>query len=466
LGKGGFGVTYLVEDKRVKGKHWALKEIPEMLFDEFEVSLLSALDHPSIPIIADRFTENNLVYLVLKFGGTRTLATECKLKGRIAFANLKPWCIQIGNVLDYLHTRTPPIIHRDFKPENVLLDDDRIMLIDFGIAKESIPESMTRTLGRAASIGFSPPEQIMGTGTDVRSDIYSFAATVYYALTGKIPVPAHERVAGVPLPEPIKFAQDLPVEANNMLLKALNLNINERPQSVKEFVTVFETQQNSLVDDPLAGKTVRLSDFQLGTAIKTDLGRSKPLDSVIAGGDISARDQGKSQKPIWLIAGGSLLIALISGGIFYWTSHKNDSAIVSNVKKIGESDKSEQQTLPKPYAQEPSPILSEPVKQASFNQDNKSPNASSALEILQSSRIPSKETDEPASDVKPTNEVNKTDQDQSPREIKKPSGAIAKTNTNAKTTLSRTAQEEKPVAKSKENNSGWAIIPGETQKIR
>ncbi|WP_054774541.1 serine/threonine protein kinase [Methylogaea oryzae] len=136
LGKGGFGATYLVEDQRVNGKRRALKEIPELLFDEYEVSLLSSLEHPAIPDIADRFTEAGMVYLVLKFGGNRTLQSECRRMNGIPYATLKPWALELGNVLSYLHSRTPPIIHRDLKPENVLLDEgDRVMLIDFGIAK-------------------------------------------------------------------------------------------------------------------------------------------------------------------------------------------------------------------------------------------------------------------------------------------------------------------------------------------
>jgi serine/threonine-protein kinase len=104
---------------------------------------------------------------------------------------------QLCEVLTYLHTREPPIIHRDLKPENILLDEhERIMLIDFGIAKQSVASELTRTLGRAASHGFSPPEQAMGTGTDQRSDIYSLAATIYFVLTGVVPPAAHERVSG------------------------------------------------------------------------------------------------------------------------------------------------------------------------------------------------------------------------------------------------------------------------------
>ena len=111
LGKGGFGATYLVKDHRVQGKRWALKEIPEILFDEYEVSLLSQLDHPSIPIIVDRFTDAGMVYLVLKFGGTKTLASECKQHQKITYEALKPWILQLADALNYLHNRKPPIIH-------------------------------------------------------------------------------------------------------------------------------------------------------------------------------------------------------------------------------------------------------------------------------------------------------------------------------------------------------------------
>ena len=210
------------------------------MFDEYEVSLLSQLDHPSIPIIVDRFTDQNMVYLVLKFGGNKTLATECKQQQKIDYQKLKPWIIEIANVLHYLHSRQPPIIHRDLKPENILIDDeDRVMLIDFGVAKESIDASVTRTIGRAASHGFSPPEQVMGTGTDIRSDIYSFAATVYFALVGHTPAAAHDRIAGAVLQSPSEQATGLPDEVDAMLVKALNLNINERPQTIAEFLSAF-----------------------------------------------------------------------------------------------------------------------------------------------------------------------------------------------------------------------------------
>ena len=150
LGKGGFGATYLVEDLRLSGKRRAIKEVPELLFDEYETTLLSRLNHPSIPDIIDRSVVEGMVYLVLEFGGSRTLGGERKQypDRRIPLAKLLPWMRQLCEVLIYLHSQDPPIIHRDLKPDNILLDETgRIMLIDFGIAKESKPATMTRTIG-------------------------------------------------------------------------------------------------------------------------------------------------------------------------------------------------------------------------------------------------------------------------------------------------------------------------------
>ena len=169
LGKGGFGVTYLVDDLRLHGKRRALKEIPELLFDEHETRLLGRLNHPAIPDITDRFTRDGMVYLVLEFGGSRTLRTEQERQGgRIPVFALLPLIGQICSALTYLHAQDPPVVHRDLKPENILLDDnERVMLIDFGIAKESQADTATRTLGRAVTHGYSPPEQVLGTGTQI-----------------------------------------------------------------------------------------------------------------------------------------------------------------------------------------------------------------------------------------------------------------------------------------------------------
>jgi len=236
LGKGGFGVTYLVDDIRLAGKRRALKEIPGLLFDEYETRLLGRLTHPAIPDIIDRFDADGMVYLVLEFGGSRTLRIEMDRQGgRLPVFVLLPWIEQVCAALVYLHSQDPPVIHRDLKPENILLDDnDRVMLIDFGIAKESNEENVTRTLGRAVTLGFSPPEQVLGTGTDVRSDVYALGAILYCAITGKVPPAAHERITGTVFEPPSRFFPEIPALLDAAICQALELNLQKRQQSIAE----------------------------------------------------------------------------------------------------------------------------------------------------------------------------------------------------------------------------------------
>lgn len=264
LGKGGFAATYLVEDRQLNLKKRAIKEIPAAFYEETETNLLTHLDHPAIPDIIDRLHDADMVYLVLEFGGGRTLESVRQQRGgRISLPVMVPWMRQLGDVLAFLHGRTPPIIHRDLKPENILLDDqDRIRLIDFGLAKQVIQNGRTHTLGRAATQGFSPPEQALGTGTDPRSDVYALAATAYTLLTGQTPTPAHQRVAGMELPPPQHWVPDLPEQMNTALVQALNLNLNLRPDSVTQFLERAgiglppPAQSN-----PLIAPTERLGDF-------------------------------------------------------------------------------------------------------------------------------------------------------------------------------------------------------------
>lgn len=242
LGRGGFAATYLVEDVHLNSKKRALKEIPKMLFNAHETNLLSRLNHPSIPDIVDQFSLNELIYLVLKFGGKRTLESERKkMGGQIPLDKLLPWMKQLCRVLDYLHSQSPPIIHRDLKPSNILLDENNLVtLIDFGIAKYAIDGQETRTLARAVTLGFSPPEQVGGTGTDFRSDIYAMAATFYTAATGIVPSPSHDRLAGKNLIEPSVLVTDFPIKLSNAIMKALDLNMNNRQPTIREFNAAFQ----------------------------------------------------------------------------------------------------------------------------------------------------------------------------------------------------------------------------------
>jgi len=331
LGKGGFGATYLVNDLRLSGKRRALKEVPKLLFDEYETSLLSKLDHPAIPDIIDHIDSEGMVYLVLKFGGSSTLGGERKRYpfNRIPQEILLPWMRQLCGVLIYLHKQTPPIIHRDLKPDNILLnEDERIMLIDFGIAKEAHPDKMTRTLGRAATMGFSPPEQVMGTGTDERADIYALGATFYALLTGQNPPAAHERVSGKELIPPSEYVPEVLPEVEEAIIQSLQVNMHHRQQTVKEFAIALGGMDWTEDSRPVRSEeddrpTLSASQASL-LSQRPSAGLKLPTSGTAASRRSSKLQPVEPQPTTGLIAGipasafGLGLAALVIGVGLYW----------------------------------------------------------------------------------------------------------------------------------------------------
>jgi len=193
LGQGGMGSVYRAVDENL-GVDVAVKE---NLFttDEYarqfrlEAVILANLRHPNLPRVSDHFVVGDQgQYLVMDFIEGEDLRQRMERQGTIS----EEEAIMIGaamcDALTYLHTRKPPILHRDIKPGNVkITPDGHIFLVDFGLAKVVQGSQATTTGARAMTPGYSPPEQYGTARTDPRTDIYSLGATLYAALTGIIP---------------------------------------------------------------------------------------------------------------------------------------------------------------------------------------------------------------------------------------------------------------------------------------
>ncbi|MHB2016367.1 MAG: protein kinase domain-containing protein [Candidatus Xenobia bacterium] len=207
IGRGGMGTVYEAEDQQLANKRIAVKELVVLATDAAEkervagqfhreTELLSGLEHPGVVAITDAFEENNRYYLVMSLVHGRSLH-RLVAEGLPTIADALDWMLQLCDVLQYLHDRTPPVIFRDLKPSNIMLDErGAVRLIDFGISKLLAPDSRTSTLIQGAgTVGYSPPEQYAGT-TDQRSDIYAMGATLYNLLTGQTPAFCLERIQG------------------------------------------------------------------------------------------------------------------------------------------------------------------------------------------------------------------------------------------------------------------------------
>ncbi|NWG20659.1 MAG: PQQ-binding-like beta-propeller repeat protein [Chloroflexi bacterium] len=198
LGIGGMSVVYRGRDLRFKDvvRPCAIKEMYQSAPDsntrllnlknfEREAGLLATLQHPAIPRVYDFFEEHGRVYLILELIQGKDLETVLdEAGGPLAEERVARWAVQLCEVLTYLHNQQPePIVFRDMKPSNVMVTpDERIVLIDFGIAR-----GLVRTRGTVIGTeGYSPPEQYKGIA-EPQGDLYALGATLHHLLTASDP---------------------------------------------------------------------------------------------------------------------------------------------------------------------------------------------------------------------------------------------------------------------------------------
>jgi serine/threonine protein kinase len=280
LGHGGMGAVYEARDIRL-GALVALKEILFKLEDgsddkqqemirlafEREAKILANLQHEAFPRVTDYFTEEDRQYLVMELIQGDDLGELLKKRGApFLLDNVLDWAEQLLDALDYLHTKQPPILHRDIKPQNLKLTArGKVVLLDFGIAKGVEPKTQgmgTSHTFLAVTLNYSPIEQIFrvmddtfrsiiesghgdkihkisGQAIDGRSDLYALGATLYHLMTGKAPVDSLKRTLETWLgnPEVLPFPGDLnpeiPPEISDFLLKAMEIESQNRFASAR-----------------------------------------------------------------------------------------------------------------------------------------------------------------------------------------------------------------------------------------
>lgn len=241
LGKGGMGAVYLVEDVKVFGKRWALKELLDALLPpadraqaiqqfEIEAKMLVRLSHPNLPAIIDYFSEGGRQYLVMEYIDGETLETLLgKTAGFLPEAQVLDWATQLCDVLAYLHGQKPLVVFRDLKPDNIMLTQAGIIkLIDFGIARSFRP-GKTKDTHIMGTPGFAAPEQYGSGQTDARSDIYSLGVTLHRLLTRHDP-----SVQPFALPRCKSLNSNVSAHFDNVISKATERNPGQRFQTAVE----------------------------------------------------------------------------------------------------------------------------------------------------------------------------------------------------------------------------------------
>ena len=244
IGQGGMSVVYLAMNERAN-KQWAIKEVRKDGVQNFEVvkqgliaetEMLKKLNHPNLPSIIDVIDGEGTFLIVMDYIEGRHLESVVKEYGAQSQEDVIEWAKQLCDVLAYLHSRKPPIIYRDMKPSNVMLKPDgKVMLIDFGTAREFKENSVADTTCLGTQ-GYAAPEQYGGHGqTDARTDIYCLGATLYHLLTGHNPSePPYEMY-------PIRYWNpELSSGLEEIILKCTQKNPDDRYQNCGELLYALE----------------------------------------------------------------------------------------------------------------------------------------------------------------------------------------------------------------------------------
>ena len=250
IGRGGMGTVYQATDRRLhnvvalKETSFASEEHLRRAFER-EATLLASLRHSALPKVIDHFSEDEGQFLVMEYIAGEDLGLLLERRGGpFPAEEVLGWADQLLDALEHLHSQTPPVIHRDIKPQNLkLTGKGQIILLDFGLAKGSLSQ-MTQVQANVSVLGYTPNyaplEQIQGGGTDGRSDLYALAATLYHLLTNKKPPDSLARAGAVlgGQPDPLRPAHELnpqvPLAVSAALMHALAQNRDGRFQSAAQ----------------------------------------------------------------------------------------------------------------------------------------------------------------------------------------------------------------------------------------
>jgi serine/threonine protein kinase len=312
LGQGGMGAVYKAFDINL-GVAVAVKEnlfTTEEYARQFkrEATILASLRHPNMPRVTDHFViEGEGQYLVMDFIQGVDLREKLESEGTISEGEALPWFLEICDALAYLHSRNPPILHRDIKPGNIkITPEGRAMLVDFGLAKVVDRGSTTTTGAKAMTPGFSPPEQY-GTGrTDPRTDVYSLGATIYAALTATIPEDSLERAMGREELTPIRKRKSTVSPAlARVISKALSVDPADRYQSIAEMASALASSTRATNPTVVRGLT-NLKPQQITTPVAGEGERALLVSQRLTGRRI----------PRWTFAVLAAIVLLGGGFLF------------------------------------------------------------------------------------------------------------------------------------------------------
>ena len=258
IGEGGMANVYLAHDT-ILDREVAVKILRGDLADDekfvrrFQREAISAssLSHPNIVEMYDVGEDEGQYYIVMEYVEGKTLKSLVKRRGKLTLTEVVDIMLQLTSAVACAHDSY--IIHRDIKPQNVLIKDDgTVKITDFGIAMALNSNELTQTNSVMGSVHYLPPEQANGSGSTIKSDIYSLGILMFELLTGKLPFKGENAVEIAikqmkeKIPSVVAIDPLIPQSIENIILKACAKNPKNRYDNVLE---MHEDIKNALNED-------------------------------------------------------------------------------------------------------------------------------------------------------------------------------------------------------------------------
>lgn len=287
IGVGGMGRVYLANDTRLANRPVAVKEMlvgeglhERKAVEDFarEAAVLAPLSHPGIPNLIDYFAEGGRHYLVMEYiagGDLQGWLDKQPPKFQVPEPQVLRWGRAILDVLSFLHSQQPPIVYRDLKPGNIMINKDgHAMLIDFGIARFLPPGGRGTQIG---SVGYAPPEQYLGK-LEPRSDLYSLGATIHHLLTGRDP----QMEPPFSFPPVRQLAPAVSAATETAVMMALERDAAKRPGTAAEMLAMLPNPE-PLDSQAAAGPLNHVAGNPALASLKTAvLSKLAPVTPVVA----------------------------------------------------------------------------------------------------------------------------------------------------------------------------------------
>ena len=344
IGEGGMANVYLAYDT-ILDRNVAVKILrgdlatDEKFVRRFQREAISAssLSHPNIVEMYDVGEDDGKYFIVMEYLEGKTLKSLVKKRGALTLSEVVDIMLQLTSAVACAHDSY--IIHRDIKPQNVLiLDDGRVKITDFGIAMALNSNELTQTNSVMGSVHYLPPEQANGTGASVKSDIYSLGILMYELLTGKLPFKGENAVEIAikqmrdPIPSVCEFNPEIPQSIENVVLKAAAKNPKNRYNSVAEMHDDIATALN---EDRLNEKklTYMYSEVDLDETDKHLATREKLNEDIVSEKVEEVKVRKLNKVALFTAIGVGAVILITAIFLIFMSNSKPKDIEIPNVAK-------------------------------------------------------------------------------------------------------------------------------------